>query len=193
MTIESPSQGPQSPPQDPQSLQNPQGRSAGQPQPFSEGPLEPPGGCSRPLLIGCAATVVLLGLLLLGVLWNARDLMPALFRWSLDQFEQQIAGNLPEDLSEAERQRLADAFDGAAAAVEDGTADTAALQRLQGRLLDVARAGRLTRDRVLDLSEALEAVAGAEERAPPPVPEPLPDAGEEPMSRKPPSRRVLVG
>ena len=156
----------------------PQRQGAEQPQPFSERPQQPPGGCSRPVLIGCAAAVVLLGLLLLGVLWKARDLMPALFRWSLGQFEQQVTGNLPENLGEGERQRLAAAFDAAAAAVEDGTADAAALQRLQGRLLDVARSRRLTRDQVLDLVEALEAVAG--ERAPPAQPEP-PPAGETPM------------
>ncbi len=164
MTIEPQNQGP--------------GQPRSQPQPFSETPAEAPGGCGRPLLIGCAVIVVLLGLLLLGVLWKARDLMPALFRWSLDQFEQQVAGSLPDDLSDAERQRLAEAFDAAAAAVDDGTADGAALQRLQGVLLGVARAGKLSRDRVFGLIEALEAVAG--ERAPPaevdpPAPEPLPE------------------
>jgi hypothetical protein len=152
----------------------PQPPGGAQPQPFSETPQDPPGGCSRPLMIGCALTVVLLGLLLLGVLWKARDLMPVLFRWSLDQFEQQVSASLPADLSEAERQRLADAFDAAAAAVEDGTADAAALQRLQGRLLEVARAGELTRDEVIALVEALEEVA--RERAPPPSEEASPAA-----------------
>ena len=170
MTIEPQNQGPLGP-------DNIQGEGGGQPQPFGEEPRQAPGGCSRPLLIGCASTVVLLGLLLLGVLWKAQDLMPALFRWSLDQFEQQVAGALPADLSETERERLAAAFDAAAGAVEDGTADTAALQRLQGELLDVARAGRMTRDGVLDLIEALQAVAG--ERAPSPVPQPSPDAADE--------------
>lgn len=141
-----------------------------QPQPFAETPQEVPGGCSRPIFLGCAVVVVLLGLLLLGALWKAKELMPALFRWSLDQFEQQISASLPEELSEAERERLAAAFDAAAAAVENGTADPAALQRLQGKLLDVARAGRLTREKVLGLIEALEGVAG--ERSPPPVAEP---------------------
>lgn len=166
---------------------------AEQPQPFAQTPQPPPGGCSRPLLIGCAVTVVLLGLLLLGVLWKARDFMPALFRWSLTQFEQQVTGNLPEDLSEGERRRLAEAFDAAATAVEDGTADAGALQRLQGRLLDVARSRRLTRDKVLDLIESLEAVAG--DRAPPARPEtPLP-SGETPLPQalRRPLPRALPG
>ena len=155
-----------------------------QPQPFSEGPQEPPGGCGRPLLIGCAVTAVLLGLLLLGLLWKAGDLMPALFRWSLDTFERQVAGRLPADLGEAERQRLADAFDRVVAAVEDGTADPAALQRLQPKLLEVARSRELDREQVLELIEALEAVAG--ERAPPAPAEPLPESGEErvPVARR---------
>jgi hypothetical protein len=181
MTIEPPSQD-STGPRGPRGAEGAQGHGFDQPQPFSEGPIEAPGGCSRPLLLGCAVTVVLLGLLLLGVLWKGRELMPALFRWSLDQFEQQVTDSLPADLSETERRRLADAFDGAAAAVEDGSADPAALQRLQGHLLGVARAGELTRDRVLELIEALEAVAG--ERAPPPAPEPLrdPDEGAMPLA-----------
>jgi hypothetical protein len=113
-----------------------------------------------------------MGLLLLGALWKAKEFMPALFRWSLDQFEQQIERNLPEDLTAAELERLTAAFDEAAAAVEDGTADPAGLRRLQGRLLDVARAGRLTRDQVLELIDALEGVAGG--RAPPPTGELVP-------------------
>lgn len=185
MTIEPQNQSPTSP-------QSAQGSATEQPQPFSEGPRQAPGGCGRPLLIGCAVTVVLLGLLLLGVLWKARDLMPALFRWSLDQFEQQVTDSLPADLSEADRERLSAAFDAAADAVEDGTADTAALQRLQGELLEVARAGRLSREGVVELIEALEAVAG--ERAPPPAREPPPDAAEEAMplaARMPPLEQGL--
>ena len=151
----------------------PEIQGAEQPQPFAETPREAPGGCSRPFFLGCVVIVVLLGLLLLGALWKAKELMPALFRWSLDQFEQQISANLPKELSEAERERLAAAFDAAAAAVENGTADPAALQRLQGRLLDVARSGRLTRDEVLGLIEGLEGVAA--ERPPPPVVEPTPE------------------
>ena len=135
----------------------PQTGEGGQPQPFSETPGPAPGGCSRPLLVGCGAAVVLLGLLLLGVLWKASDFMPALFRWSLDQFERQIAGSLPAELSEGERQRLAEAFESAATAVEDGTVE------------------QLTREEVLGLTEALEAVAG--QRAPPPASEGRPEAG----------------
>ena len=150
----------------------PQSPGAEQPQPFSDSPKDAPGGCSKPLLVGCALIVVLLGLLLLGAFWRAKDLMPTLFGWALDQFEQQIAGSLPEDLDEAERQRLADAFDAATRAVEEGTADPVALQQLQSRLMSVARSGSLTREEVLGLVEALEAVAG--ERAPPPAREPAP-------------------
>ena len=150
-----------------------------QPQPFSEAPKDPPGGCSRPLLVGCSITLVLAGLLLLVLLWKAQDWMPSLFRWSLTQFEQQISANLPPEMSEAERQRLSEAFDAAAGAVEDGTADPAALQRLQGRLLEVARGGRLSREEVLGLTEALEEVAGGGES--PAEPGPDPEVGEEEM------------
>ena len=149
-----------------------------QPQPFADTPQDPPGGCSRPLLVGCGLAVVLVGLVLLVLLWKAQDIVPAAFEWALDQFEQQVEGMLPEDLSEAERQRLADAFDAAAAAVADGTADPEALQRLQGRLLEVARAGRLSRGEVMGLIEALEEVAG--ERAPPPAEEARPPGEEAP-------------
>lgn len=164
--------------------QRPGGGADLQPQPFSEGPREAPGGCGRPLLVGCSLAVVLVGLLLLVLLFTARDWMPGLFRWSLEQFEAQVATNLPPDLGEAERQRLADAFDSAAAAVEDGSADPVALQGLQGQLLDVARSGRLSREQVRDLTEALEEVAA--DRAPPAEAEPAPgeDGGGFPVASR---------
>ncbi len=89
---------------------------------------------------------------------------------------------LPADLDEAERQRLGDAFDAAIRAVEEGAADPAALQRLQSRLMEVARAGELTREEVLGLAEALEAVAGG--RAPP--------REEAPPSEEPPAAEVAA-
>ena len=168
--------------------QSPGAAGQAQPQPFSETPQQPPGGCGRPLLIGCSMSVVLAGLLLLVLLWKAQDWMPELFRWSLDQLEQEVAERLPADLSEAERRRLAEAFDMAASAFEEGTADPAALQRLQGRLLEVAGTGSLSRRQVLELTEALRDVAGA--REPPAEPEPQPDAADEemPMASRAPLR-----
>ncbi len=144
-----------------------------QPQPFAPPPetATEGDGCRRSLLLGCAAAVVLAGVLLLVLLVKAGEWMPALFAWSLDQFEQQVTGNLPDDVDAAERRRLAAAFDAAAEAVADGTADPEALRRLQTILFEVARAGgELTRDQVLELAAALEAVAGGR-KAPAPAPE----------------------
>lgn len=136
-----------------------------QPKPFGERPEPPPGGCSSPLLVGCAAAVVLLGVLILGLLWKAGDWIPTVFRWSLEQIEREVSGRLPDGIGEEERRRLAAAFDAAADAFADGSADRDALQRLQPLLLEVLRDGELTEQQVRSLIGALEAVAA--ERAPP--------------------------
>jgi hypothetical protein len=124
------------------------------------------GGCSRFGLIGCGLLTLLLGIGAIVFLLKAGDL----FAWAMARFEAEISEALPEDLSEAERQRLHEAFAQATQAVRSGEFDPLALQRLQGRLRDslLDSGGELTRDQVLGLIDLLEAVARAEDR---PVPE----------------------
>ena len=127
--------------------------------PFDASPKEPGGvGCSRFGLIGCGVVVLLLGVAAVVFLFKAGDL----FGWALTQFETEITRSLPDDLADAERQRLREAFDKAADAVRSGEFDPGALQKLQGKLRDslLDEDNALTREQVLELIVTLEEVAG---------------------------------
>ena len=127
--------------------------------PFGSAPTEPvAGGCSRAGLIGCGVVILLLGAASLVFLFKAGDL----FGWALSQFETEITRALPEDLTESERQRLREAFDGAAEAVRSGEFDPSALQSLQAKLREslLDEDPTLTREQVLELTTVLEEVAG---------------------------------
>lgn len=137
----------------------------GAPQPFESRPRDAAafGGCSKPVLIGCGALFVLLGIASLAFLLKAKDL----FGWAIEKHQAIIVENLPPEVTDAEKRRLAAAYASVIEAVENGKADPAGLQELQRALSGAAsRAERLTRQDVLELTEALEAVAGAESPGP---------------------------
>ncbi|MDX1503548.1 MAG: hypothetical protein R3325_14405 [Thermoanaerobaculia bacterium] len=151
------------------------------PQPFDPAPRTPgaPGGCGKPLLVGCGVAAVLLVVAFVVMMLK----MPDILAWSLAQSREILAPRLPGELTPAERERWVRAFEGAVAAVDDGTFDAEALPELQSALLDVLGGQEpLTRGQVERLTAALEAVAGIEaepiERAPDlervPRPEPRP-------------------
>lgn len=143
--------------------------------PFEASPTEPvAGGCSRVGLIGCGVVILLLGIASVVFLFKAGDL----FGWALAEFETEILRSLPEDCTESERQRLRDAFAGAADAVRSGEFDPRALQSMQGKLREslLDEDGVLTREQMLELTAILEEVAGkrleeepAEQEAPSPT------------------------
>ena len=140
--------------------------------PFDDAPHDPAAlkGCSRPVLIGCAATILVGALIFLVLIVKSRDL----FVWAFNANARQILENLPPDLSDEEEQRLRRALDGASAAVVEGRIDIDGLQDLQSALALASRPSP-TRDDVLDAIEALERVAG--------TPDPL----ESPAERAPPA------
>ncbi len=130
-------------------------------EPFESTPTEPiPGGCSRAGVIGCGVVILLLGIASVIFLLKAGDL----FAWAMSRFEIEITRALPEDFSDADRQRLERAFAGASESVRTGEFDPLALQRLQSKLrqslLDEDQ--KLTREEALELIEILEEVAGAQ-------------------------------
>ena len=96
----------------------------------------------RVLLFGCGVVFLLVGVAAVVFLARSGDLLAR----ALDRHEQRLASRLPEGLPEAERTRLAWAFEDAEAAMRDGYADDAALERVQARLAA--------------LTAELEAVAG---------------------------------
>ena len=151
---------PQQPPYPPPSPFNPPGA-----QPPGV-PGRPPGrGCSKPLLIGCGAVLLLLAVGLLLMIFNA----PKIVQWSFRMMEQDIMGRLGPDVTPEDRARLATAFDDARRAM--ATMDQEELpkfQALQSKIMEVAPAARkLSRKDVQELTRLLEDLAGTPSPDPP--------------------------
>ena len=122
------------------------------------GPGRPPGrGCSKPLLIGCGAVLVLLAAGLMLMIFNA----PKLVQWSFTKMEEDIMGRLGPDVTPEDRARLATAFEGARRAMETGKMELSKVQAFQNKILEVAPANRkLSRKDVEGLTLVLEDLAG---------------------------------
>ena len=149
------------------------------PDPFGSAPIRPTGGagCGKPMLIGCAGILVLLGIATILFLFKAKDVLV----WAFDQMEAGVMEKLPEDISTEEVERLEAAFDAAARAAVSGRADTLALQELQSELMGLsASIERLSREDVLSLIEVLERFAGTEAEEPVEEAQPPPAELEEP-------------
>lgn len=131
--------------------------------PFEPGRPRSAGGGSgkRPLLLGCGALLVLLGIAAVILVAKRAEFVG----WMFQKLETQILAKLPEDVTPEERQRLDQAFDAAAESIGSGRADKAKADQLNTVLLELAQGGRrISRDDVLKLTRALEEVAG---KAPP--------------------------
>lgn len=129
--------------------------------PFGPAPTEPTGGgCGKAGVIGCGVVTILLGIVAVFFLFKAQDL----FVWVMSEMEAQVTRALPEDCTAECRERLNEAFAGATEAVGSGEFDPLALRRLQRMLADsiVDEKQTLTREQVLELTRALEEVAGIE-------------------------------
>ncbi len=132
------------------------------PSPFNPrlpGQPPPSGGKSRtrPLLIGCGAAFVLLGIA--AVILMAK--LPELADWVFERLEQQVMAKLPPDVTPEERQRLDVAFDAAAQAIGENKADPNKAQELNTVLMQLGQPShQLTREDVIKLLTMLEEVAG---------------------------------
>ena len=126
--------------------------------PFESQPRDPAAfqGCSRPVLIGCGVTILVVALSTLLLVVKAKDL----FLWAFDKSAEQIMLNLPSDLTDAEAERLRQALKGASESVVEGRIDIDGLQDLQTALA-LASQPSATRAEVLEAIEALERVASA--------------------------------
>lgn len=138
------------------------------PSPFNPTPVgsRPPGrsGCSKPLLIGCGAVLLLLGIGLIAMIYNA----PKIVQWSFKAMEQDILGRLGPDVTPEDRARLVAAFEDARGAVAGNKVDVTKLQPFQNKVMEVAPANKkLTREEVLELTRALEELAGKKAVQPP--------------------------
>ena len=133
--------------------------------PFHPGRPSSAGGASRarPLLIGCGALLVLLGIAAVILMAKRAELVG----WMFQKLEAQILAKLPEDVTPDERQRLDQAFDAAAEAIGSGTADQAKAEQLNAVLMDLAQGSRqITREDALKLTRAMEEVAGKKQAEP---------------------------
>lgn len=135
------------------SAPSPQGSS-----PFDEQPRDPAAlrGCSKPFLVGCVTTILVLAVALLIVMAKAKDL----FVWAMNTNAEQILAILPPDVTPEEEERLRRAFDAASAAVLEGRINLDGVRDIQ-RVAGLAAKASLTREEVLDAIEALERVAAS--------------------------------
>jgi len=142
-------------------------RSPFQPQPISpRDPAAPHRGCSKPALVGCGLLLVLLGLGAILFIVNAQGITA----WWLRLLEKQVQTQLPPDATAQDRERLRAAFADVRRALETQKIDAAALQQVQTRVLQIAKkTGQVSRQDILDLTAALERLAG---KSPPPQPSP---------------------
>ena len=124
-------------------------------------------GCSKPLLIGCGAVLLLLGIGFVVLLSQG----PAIGRWWFHTLESTLEPRLPADLTPAERQRLHRGFEAAGRAFASGQIDIGSLQPFQRKLLALSSPQvRITHQDVRELSEALEALARGSAAPAPPSP-----------------------
>ena len=127
--------------------------------PFSGDPRPVPGGCSRPLLIGCGVITVLLGLAAIVFVAKAKDLLA----WTMRELEESVLAALPAEVTEAEERRLERGFEAAVERIQRGEVEPPALfalQRQLSRAAELAQRKSLAHDDVLDLLSALERVGG---------------------------------
>jgi hypothetical protein len=110
-------------------------------------------------LVGCGVIAFLLALVVVTVLLKARSLAA----WSLGTVLDQIESTLPEELDQADRDRLRRASDAVLEQIEHGELDPVALQALQSDLMAfVGRGASASREEFLALVEGLEEFAGIE-------------------------------
>lgn len=126
--------------------------------PFGPEPRRLGPGAWRVVAIG-AGVAVLLGMAVLAVLATQSH---RLLDFALGELEEEVAARLPENLGQAERERLGRAFAAARQAVREKRVGLSALRRLQDELLG-GGPETMTPEEVESLTAALEALA--EERS----------------------------
>lgn len=143
---------------EPQTGSTQQGPDETGPEPFDLKPNRPGtgGGWNRPLLIGCGVLLVLLGIAAMLFVIYA----PQLAQWAFQQAGEQLIAQLPEDIPEADRERLRGAFREVARGVEEEQIDPERLQEAQGKILALSRKdpSEITAQEVRELAASLESV-----------------------------------
>jgi hypothetical protein len=106
------------------------------------------------MLVGCGLLSLLLGIAAVVFVVKAKDVLA----YAMNQLRAEVVAHLPEDSSDADRQRVEDGFDVALARIRSGELDPATLQVLQQKLTAAASAARTRRLSVEELNGLLEAL-----------------------------------
>jgi len=120
-------------------------------------------GCGKPIAIGCGLFLLLflVGAAILTV--KAYDLLA----WMIDSMGTEITGTLPDDVTAAEKERLAEAVAAASARCRSREVNPEALQRLQRGFVQISGKPEPDREDVLRFIELLEEFATSEKTVPP--------------------------
>ena len=165
-------------PSNPPSLPATEPESDQAPEPFEPGPAQL-SGCGKPAVIGCLVVLVALAIGLILLVGQS----PKLMRFLMRTMEEQVTAALPEDLDEAERQRLTVAFDGAVTALEEGRFDATSMSNLQRLSASMPRKGEtLDREQVEEIVRLLEEIGAVSGPQGSVWPGPLPAPGERPIA-----------
>lgn len=129
--------------------------------PFDPAARPKTGGCPKPLIIGCLAVLLIGGLALLGGFFYIAKNASRVLQWSLTTMEKGVMAQLPRDVTPEEKDRLKQAFADVTAGLKAGRITPEQFQPVQSNIMEIARKGsNVTRQDVLELTEALEKVAG---------------------------------
>lgn len=134
-------------------------------------------GCSKPLLVGCGVFGLLIGIAVVFFFYSVAKDPGRFLGWSLNQMENAVTAELPQDVTAEEREQLKAAFAGVRRKVEAGELSPERLQAINYKVLELARKeGGLKRQDVLELTAMLEGLAGGTSE----VANPGADSGAEP-------------
>jgi hypothetical protein len=125
-------------------------------------PAARPGpGCSKPLLIGCGAFGLLIGIAVIFFFYTVGKNPGRVINWTLTQAEKELNPRIPQDVTVEERERLKVAFADVRRKVAAGELSLEQTQALNYKILEISRkADGLKRQDVLELIALLEGLAG---------------------------------
>jgi hypothetical protein len=115
--------------------------------------------------VGCGCVLLLIGAAAIFFVLKAQDIV----HWWFGKLEAQVMTQLPPDLPAVDRERLRAAFADVDRGLKSGKLDASGLQQMQAKLVQLGSKPnrQLTRQDVIELTAALERLAG---KTPPPHP-----------------------
>lgn len=129
--------------------------------PFDPAARPKTGGCPKPLIIGCAAIILIGGLVFLGAIFYMAKNASKVLQWSVNKMEEGVLAQLPTDVTQDERDRLRQAFADVSEGLKSGQIPPDKFQPVQFKILEIVqKKDKVTRQDILELTELLERTAG---------------------------------